>query len=384
MYNRKLVFASACAGLFLFGVGAITLGSIAPDLRSKFNLDEFQIGGLFSLFPVGILFGSLGFGPITDRFGYKLLLAICSILLALGFAGIGLAHSIWLIQICILLIGIGGGAINGATSALVADISTENKGASLALFSVFFGLGALTMPFVLGLLRDLVAFERIVIAIGGLTFLLSLVYFGLQFPAAKHNEGISMAQLGQMLKDPLLLMIGFFLFWQSACEALINNWTTTFLLDTLQVNGRWTLYALSSYVAGMSVMRLLTGSVFSKIPASRMLSFGMGFLIVGAIVLGWIPGLNWVIFGLVLIGFGLALGFPIMFGLSSSLYSKHSGTAIGIILVISLVGNLLTNFAMGYLAKSWGIGIFSVGLLIAAVVQALFCYLVFRNSKTVD
>lgn len=381
MYNRKLVFASACAGLFLFGVGAITLGSIAPDLRSKFNLDEFQIGGLFSLFPVGILFGSLGFGPITDRFGYKLLLAICSIMLGLGFLGIGMAHSIWLIQICILLIGIGGGAINGATSALVADISTENKGASLALFSVFFGLGALTMPFVLGLLRDLVAFESIVVVIGGLTFLLSLVYFGLQFPAAKHSEGISVAQLGQMLKDPLLLMIGFFLFWQSACEALINNWTTTFLLETLQVNGRWTLYALSSYVAGMSVMRLLTGSVFRKIPASRMLSFGMGFLIVGIIILGWMPGLNWVIFGLVLIGFGLALGFPIMFGLSSSLYSKNSGTAIGIILVISLVGNLLTNYVMGYLAKFWGIGIFSLGLLIAAVIQALFCFLVFRNSK---
>jgi len=292
-----------------------------------------------------------------------------------------LAHSIWLIQICILLIGIGGGAINGATSALVADISTENKGASLALFSVFFGLGALTMPFVLGLLRDLVAFESIVIAIGGLTLLLSLVYFGLQFPAAKHSEGISMAQLGQMLKDPLLLLIGFFLFWQSACEALINNWTTTFLLETLQVNGRWTLYALSSYVAGMSVMRLLTGSVFSKIPASRMLSFGMGFLIVGAIVLGWMPGLNWVIFGLVLIGFGLALGFPVMFGLSSSLYSKNSGTAIGIILVISLVGNLLTNYVMGYLAKFWGIGIFSLGLLIAALVQSAFCFLVFRANK---
>jgi MFS family permease len=115
-----------------------------------------------------------------------------------------------------------------------------------------------------------------------------------------------------------------------------------------------------------------------------MLSFGMGFLIVGAIVLGWIPGLNWVIFGLVLIGFGLALGFPVMFGLSSSLYSKNSGTAIGIILVISLVGNLLTNFAMGYLAQSWGIGIFSAGLLIAAVIQTLFCFLVFRNSKMVD
>lgn len=379
MYNRKLIFASACAGLFLFGVGAITLGSIAPDLKTKFALDELGIGGLFSLFPVGILVGSLSFGLITDRFGYKLLLAVCSLLLALGFAGIGLATVIWVIQVCILLIGVGGGAINGATSALVADISEKNKAASLALFGVFFGLGALAMPFILGLLRDVATFEDIVLAIAALTFLLALVYFTLQFPVAKHAEGISLPQLGKMLKDPALLLIGFFLFWQSACEALINNWTTSYLIEQ-KIDVRWTLYALTSYVAGLSLFRLLTGSLFRNIASSRMLGIGMGLLIVGALILGWLPGLAWAFTGLILVGFGLALGFPVMFGLSSSLYSKTSGTAIGIILAISLIGNLLANFLMGYMAQAWGIGVFSVALLSAALVQAVFCFLVFRKA----
>ena len=379
MYNRKLIFASACAGLFLFGVGAITLGSIAPDLKTKFALDELGIGGLFSLFPVGILVGSLSFGLITDRFGYKLLLAVCSLLLALGFAGIGLATVIWVIQVCILLIGVGGGAINGATSALVADISEKNKAASLALFGVFFGLGALAMPFILGLLRDVATFEDIVLAIAALTFLLALVYFTLQFPVAKHAEGISLPQLGNMLKDPALLLIGFFLFWQSACEALINNWTTSYLIEQ-KIDVRWTLYALTSYVAGLSLFRLLTGSLFRNIASSRMLGIGMGLLIVGALILGWLPGLAWAFTGLILVGFGLALGFPVMFGLSSSLYSKTSGTAIGIILAISLIGNLLANFLMGYMAQAWGIGVFSVALLSAALVQTVFCFLVFRKA----
>ncbi|HOY20585.1 MAG TPA: MFS transporter [Haliscomenobacter sp.] len=379
MYNRKLIFASACAGLFLFGVGAITLGSIAPDLKTKFALDELGIGGLFSLFPVGILVGSLSFGLITDRFGYKLLLAVCSLLLALGFAGIGLATVIWVIQVCILLIGVGGGAINGATSALVADISEKNKAASLALFGVFFGLGALAMPFILGLLRDVATFEDIVLAIAALTFLLALVYFTLQFPVAKHAEGISLPQLGKMLKDPALLLIGFFLFWQSACEALINNWTTSYLIEQ-KIDVRWTLYALTSYVAGLSLFRLLTGSLFRNIASSRMLGIGMGLLIVGSLILGWLPGLAWAFTGLILVGFGLALGFPVMFGLSSSLYSKTSGTAIGIILAISLIGNLLANFLMGYMAQAWGIGVFSVALLSAALVQAVFCFLVFRKA----
>ena len=111
-----------------------------------------------------------------------------------------------------------------------------------------------------------------------------------------------------------------------------------------------------------------------------MLGIGMGLLIVGALILGWLPGLAWAFTGLILVGFGLALGFPVMFGLSSSLYSKTSGTAIGIILAISLIGNLLANFLMGYMAQAWGIGVFSVALLSAALVQAVFCFLVFRKA----
>lgn len=379
-YNRQLIFAAACAGLFLFGVGVITFGSIAPDLKAKFSLDEVAIGGLFSLFPLGILVGSLSFGPITDRFGYRLLLVVCSLMLALGFSAIGWANAIWMVQVGIVLIGIGGGAINGATSALVADISAENKGASLALFGSFFGLGALAMPFILGSLKGIVSFEIIVLIIGGLTFLLTLVYLSLQFPAAKQAEGVSLGQVRQMLRNPVLLLIGFFLFWQNACEALINNWTTSYLLENLNLDGRWTLYALSCYVAGLSLMRILTGSVLSKIPATGILALSMVFLVVGALILGWVSGLVWVIIGLVLLGFGLALGFPVMFGLSSSLYPQTSGTAIGIILVISLFGNLLTNYLMGYLAQHWGIEVFSIVLLAATLIQAISCQMVLRKA----
>lgn len=379
-YNRQLIFAAACAGLFLFGIGVITFGSIAPELKAKFALDEVAIGGLFSLFPIGILIGSLSFGPITDRFGYRALLAVCSLMLALGFAAIGLANAIWMLQTGVVLIGIGGGAINGATSALVADISSENKGASLALFGSFFGLGALAMPFILGVLKDLVPFESIVLSIAGLTFSLTLIYWSLQFPAAKHTDNISMAQVGQMLRSPTLLLIGFFLFWQNACEALINNWTTSYLLEKMNLDGRWTLYALSTYVAGLSLLRMVTGSLLRSIPATQILRLSMFFLVAGAVILGWMSGLVWAILGLVFLGFGLALGFPVMFGVSSSLYPQTSGTAIGIILVISLFGNLLTNYIMGYLAKSWGIGIFSTLLLIATLVQAFSCQLVLGKT----
>jgi hypothetical protein len=37
------------------------------------------------------------------------------------------------------VLGFGGGIINGSTNAVVADISSEDKGANLSLLGVFFG-----------------------------------------------------------------------------------------------------------------------------------------------------------------------------------------------------------------------------------------------------
>ncbi len=46
---------------------------------------------MFSVLPFGVLVGSLLFGPIVDRFGYKILLSVSCILLSAGFGGIAVA-----------------------------------------------------------------------------------------------------------------------------------------------------------------------------------------------------------------------------------------------------------------------------------------------------
>jgi len=152
MYKHNLVFAAACIGLLLFGIVLISLGSLLPSLTKKFLMDEISAGSLATLLPFGILAGSIIFGPIVDRYGHKGLLIICSLLVLLGLEGIAFADSFFILQASIFIIGFGGGVLNGGTNALVADISSEGKGANLSLLGVFFGVGALGMPAVLGIL----------------------------------------------------------------------------------------------------------------------------------------------------------------------------------------------------------------------------------------
>ena len=350
-----MIFFCACLGMLLFGVTLITLGSVATALQKKFELDAIASGTLFSILPVGILVGSLLFGPFSDRYGYKVILILSCLLIAAGFQGIAHAPSLGLLKACIFLFGFGGGAINGATNAVVSDISAKNKGANLSLLGVFFAIGALGMPFILGTLETKFAFETIVSTIGYVPLAVALLCLLTTFPSAKQVEGIPFSQGAALLREGVLITIGFFLFCLSSFEAIINNWTTTYLIQGLSIGSSEALYALSLYVVGMAVMRLLLGSVFRNVSTRLILGTSFLFLLAGCVLLQTAGNYTVAVAGLICIGVGLAAGFPVMLGFVGNLYANVSGTAFSIVLTIALIGNMLINFAMGIVAEHHGV-----------------------------
>lgn len=109
----------------------ITLGAVLPSLIAKLNLSGLQTTSLVTFLPLGMLAGSLIFGPIVDRFGHKALLVPSCIIVLLGMEGLAFFESVPLLQASIVGIGLGGGILNGETNALVSDISGESeKGSS--------------------------------------------------------------------------------------------------------------------------------------------------------------------------------------------------------------------------------------------------------------
>ena len=106
-YHKNLVFTAACIGMCFFGVSMITLGSVLPSLVTKLELSGLQTTSLVTFLPIGMLAGSLIFGPIADRFGHKALLVPSCIIVLSGLEGLIFFESIPLLQISIVGIGLG-------------------------------------------------------------------------------------------------------------------------------------------------------------------------------------------------------------------------------------------------------------------------------------
>ena len=376
MYKKNLVFASACMGMLLFGVSLITLGSIATDLQSKFALDAVQTGTLFSILPIGILLGSFIFGPVIDRFGYKLILAAACLGMFAGFQGIAFASTLTILKISIFVFGVGAGIINGSTNALVADISEENRGADLSILGVFFGLGALGMPLVLGAVSGRFESFQVLSAVGWLTLLVGAMYTAIALPPAKERVETGKGNWGRLF-SPLLVLIAFFLFWQSALEAIINNWTTTYVTARGVMSESNALYALSLHIVGMVAMRLLTGSVFRKVPQVKIMWACLVMLFAGVLLMQVATSFEIATVGLILSGAGLAGGFPIMLGFVGERYSDLSGTAFSFVFVVALIGNMIVNYLMGLIVHHYGVAqLTTVAYVGAAIMSVLFFFII--------
>lgn len=370
MYKRNQVFAAACIGLLLFGIMLITLGSILPSLTVKFRMNELSSGKLVSLLPIGIITGSLVFGPVADRYGYKMMFIITTLLMMIAFEGLAFADSFFLLQVSIFVLGFAGGIINGATNAVVSDISEEDKGANLSLLGAFFGIGALGMPLLLSILSKRFEYSAILSSVGLLMSLTVIYFIAIKFPIPKHAQGFPLKEGIKLLKQPALLLTSFFLFFQSGAESLINNWATTFLQNDLKFPAKDSLFSLSCYLGGLTIARLLLGNLLKKISSFRIMIISLLLAVSGAVILLYSSSYSYVLAGLITIGAGFAASFPVILGYIGHIYSNLSGTAFSIAFVIALTGNALINYFFGIISNEYGTK--QLPVLLLSVIACLF------------
>ncbi len=360
MYRKNLVFAAACAGILLFGIVFLSLGSVNNMLAERFQLTDNEIGTLTALLPFGILAGSLVFGPVVDRFGYRGMLVGAALLVGIALEGMAFAGSKPWIQFCVFLIGLGGGVLNGATNALAADVSEGERGAKLALLGAFFGIGALTMPGTLALLSHHFSLPAIVAGIGALVLGPVFYFLVIAFPPPKQRvEKFSTARSLALLKHPIFLFAGLALAIQSGMEGMSNDWMTRYFKKVTLAQAHFAEWkaqlGLVAVAGAMMLTRLVLSGLLKRVRSQRVLFVSIGLTTTGAVLLKT-SGAYWAsLTAALFLGAGLAAAFPIVLSYLGDLYPQQSGTAFSLIFCIALLGNMTINKSFGALAQLHGV-----------------------------
>jgi fucose permease len=349
------LIAIACLSMASFGIVMTSLGASLQTVIAQFGIDKAQAGALLSLLSFWILAGSVVFGPIVDRRGYRAMLLLAFAAIVVGLETIAVAPSLLWLRAGVAVIGFSGGLVNGAAAALVADVSGAQRGAALTFVAAFFGIGAVGVPFVLASLSSTFSTAAILAAIPSfVVFPFALTALS-SFPPPKQPHGFPVAEARRLLHDPVLLLMGLMLFLESGMESTVGGWVSILFAEELNVAAERAPMYLALFWLGLMLTRLILGLVLQHISSARVLFISIGVALVSSLVLVSTHNVSAAGAAIFLLGAGFAAVFPLIFGFVGDRYANLSGTALSIVIAIALVGGMLMPYAAGVLGGAYGL-----------------------------
>lgn len=371
-YNKTLAFTAACVGMSFFGISMITLGTVLPSLTSKLMLNTLQASELVTFLPLGILAGSILFGPVVDHFGHRVLFFIGCLLVLFGLTGITYFKQILPLQLSILIVGLGGGILNGETNALVADIYDDTqRGAKLSLLGAFYGIGAIGIPVLTGFLSKYYSFEIIIRSISVVMFACIVLCIPIRFPKPRQPQSFPIRQGFKLLRSGMLLLLSLILFFESGIEGTCNNWTALYLNKTSTIGHNLILQTLTCMVVALTVSRLCLAVILKKIRQDYILMGCFAIALIGFILLYISSDFGVAAIGMICVGIGTSATFPIILNIIGKEYSAFVGTAFGVAITIGVIGNVFINNLTGILSSTFGITFYPIIMASSVIIMIL-------------
>jgi fucose permease len=353
--NRRRLFFSACGGMFVFGVVLVLLGTLfgLPAMRESLGLNTLvRQGDLQTVLLFGVLFSSLIAGPLIDRFGHRMVLALSSFLVAVPLATISFASGYSAAQILSFAIGLGGGGLNMATNVLVSDIYADDRGGKLNQLGMFFGVGAVFLPFATAWMAT--SIHELMVVAAMLSASCGIVYLLLKFPDAREPGGASLRDFANTLRYPGVLFFGFLLFFESGNESAMTGWTSTWATN-LGAGVRTATLVLALFQGMMMLGRLLAAPVLRHVTKLQLV---VGSVIGGVISIVLVMAAHSVTalaIGAGLAGLTFASVYPTLLALAGDRYQRHAGTVFGILFTVGLSGAMVYPWLIGRVSQSYGL-----------------------------
>ena len=389
-YNTTKVFIAACIGLAFFGIVMLSLGVLLPPLNSIYP----NANILAPIMSAGIIVGTLIFGPVMDKFGYKWLLISGAAILLLGIMGLAYLRDFFLLVSSIFFVGIGGGILNGETNALVSDIyDSDKRGSRISLLGACYCTGALLWT----LACTFIDYNYVLIAVA-VIMVLSIIYFvTIDFPGPKTavsqekpkygedfevgNDSSFKSKLTYLLSFPAFIGLALVLFLQSGFEGISGSFTTQFF-ESSGMSHSMATFSLTIFTIGMLLGRFVLSYLMSVMKDISVLAIYIAIGIVGVAFILFMPAnITLCFIGMTLLGFGLGSTYPVVFNVIGEKFKHISGSAFSIVMFMSLWGQFVYNAVIGTFFNNGNYISFPIAILFNLIVVLIVAPLAIRSLR---
>ena len=365
----------------------VVMPLLAP-FAEHYGFREWQIGLLFSAYPLCQLIAGPILGRMSDRYGRRPILIFSQAGTALSFLILGLSRNFTVMLLARLLDGASGGNILVA-QAYVADVTTpENRSRGMGLIGMAFGLGFVLGPLLGGVLVSLPIAEDwrlrlpFLVAAGFSTLAWILVLSRLpeSRPVGARNRESARVLSWQGLVDTMtlpgigqLMLLGFL---SVLAFAALEGTLSLYLRRRMDWNARSAAFVfaglglLSALVQGGLIRRLVP-----RFGEPRLIGAGIAIVALGFAGLALASGALELAGAIVLVGVGQGLVGPSVSGLLSRITpASEQGAVFGTLSSAQTLARMISystaNLLLGRMSTAapyW----FGFGVYLAAGLAAI-------------
>jgi MFS transporter, DHA1 family, tetracycline resistance protein len=347
----------------------VVMPLLAP-FAEQYGFREWQIGLLFSAYPLCQLVAGPILGRLSDRYGRRPLLIISQAGTALSFLILGLSRNFTVMLLARMLDGASGGNILVA-QAYVADVTPpENRARGMGLIGMAFGLGFVLGPMLGGLLVGLPVPEAwrlripFLVAAGfsTLAWLLVLCYLPESLPKGSPAREAARVVSWRGIADTMILpgvgqlvLLGFL---SILAFASLEGTLALFLRRRMEWDAGSAAFAfaglglISAFVQGFLIRRLVP-----RFGEPRLIVAGISSVAIGFAALALASGTLELAVSLVLVGIGQGLVSPSISGLLSRITpGSEQGTVFGTLTSAQTLARMISystaNLLLGQVSTS--------------------------------
>jgi fucose permease len=343
-----LILASIIA-IFIYGMIAAMLGTILPELSSRFQLSPSQNGTIAFAQALGLIIASLCAGPLIDNEGKKLGIALGLGLISIALFALPRSPGFRSILLLLFLLGVGGGITVTGANALASDVGEAHRAMALNLANLFFGLGAMATPLIAANVfkRDSV---RLCYTVATLTVVTLVVEAVTAMPGPTGAGRFVLAGASEALGRPLLFLVGLFLFLYVSCEVGIWNWLPRHLIAQGIPESRALNILSLGFALGMLIGRVGVLPVVARVPAVTVTLVGSVAMAITTFLMlrTKTAGAAWVL--VFLAGLSMAPVFPTTLAIVGDAFPRMTGTAIGFVITCGWTGLAVSSRIIGAIA----------------------------------
>jgi fucose permease len=343
--------------MLLVGWTSLLVPSLIRSIEHDFAQTDAAIGVLFFVNSIAYAGGSMGGGLLTERFGRRVVLPTAVALMVIGLLGMALVPA-WAAFLAFgLPLGLGSGGIDGGANGLILDLYPTSRGRALNLLHLFFSLGALASPLIVGRLIEAgVAWQAV---LGG-TALAAVVVVVLlavaELPSGRHARPDTAAVAGPSrigISFPLLAL-AIAIACYVAAEVGVSDWLVRFLatatigLATSSLALFWGCLALGRVVSAV------LGDRFDHARFAAISSFVSSAALVAAVIVPSLPA-SIVLFGVV--GFAFGPIYPLIIAVAGDRFPARAAAVSGFLSGCAIIGAIVYPPVMGFVSDGAGLGV---------------------------